>query len=208
MPTIIQDLKLKNDPTTIVHPNIESDNIPSSAITAVKIANATITSAKLASNAVSNAKIASSAVTETKIASGAVTSTKIASGAVTSAKIQSGAVQTSHFAPGAVDTNAIADHAVTASKLNIVFTPSSTILSLYPDLASFIAVAKNKLGIWRLIVEVADYNQETLFGTDGTRLFVSFYDPVTTNRKEEIITNDSDYTSFVTSLKLTIAEVQ
>lgn len=208
MPTIIQDLKLKNDPTTIVHPNIESDNIPSSAITAAKIASSTITSAKLASNSVTNTKIASSAVTDVKIASNAVTSAKIASGAVTSAKIETGAIQASHFSAGAVDTNAIADHAVTALKLNIVITPSTTVLSVYPDLASFIAVAKNKLGIWRLVAEVAGYNQDILFGTDGTRLLVSFYDSGTNARKEDVIATDGDYTSFVTSAKLAIVEVQ
>ena len=198
MATIVQDLKLKTDPTTIVHPNIEADNIPASAITAAKIASSTITSAKLASNAVTNAKIASSAVTDAKIASGAVTS----------AKIETGAIQTSHFATGAVDTNAIADHAVTALKLNIVITPSTTVLSVYPDLASFIAVAKNKLGIWKLVAEVAGYNQEILFGTDGTRLLVSFYDSGTNARKEDIIATDSDYTSFVGACKLAIVEVQ
>lgn len=208
MATIIQDLKLKTDPTTIVHPNIEADNIPASAITAAKIASSTITSAKLASNAVTNAKIASSAVTDDKIASGAVTSAKIASGAVTSAKIETGAIQASHFSAGAVDTNAIADHAVTALKLNIVITPYTTVISLYPDLASFIAVAKNKLGIWKLVAEVAGYNQEILFGTDGTRLLVSFYDSGTNARKEDIIATDSDYTSFVGACKLAIVEVQ
>lgn len=95
MPEINQDLKLQSDPTTIVRPNIVSDNIPSGAVTEAKLATGAVTQGKLASGAVGNAQLATQAVSADKIAPNAVTHAKIASGAVGNAQLATGAVSTS-----------------------------------------------------------------------------------------------------------------
>lgn len=110
MPTITQNLLLKDDPETIVHPNIEKNNIPAAAVTTDKIADGAITTGKIAPNA----------VTADKVANGAITTDKIASGAVTSGKIGDGEVGAGKLASGAVTTTKIAARAVTEGKLNII----------------------------------------------------------------------------------------
>lgn len=87
MPTIYQDLKLENDPATIVRPNIESDNIPTAAVDSSKIATGAVTSTKIASLAVTSDKIASQAITTDKIASSAVTNDEIADLTIQGVKI-------------------------------------------------------------------------------------------------------------------------
>lgn len=99
MPTITQDLKLQSDPSTIVRPNIQSSNIPSSAVT--------------------SDKIASAAVTSSKIASSAVTSDKIADGAIITAKLDDSSVTTAKLANLSVGTAQLKDDSVNIDKLKI-----------------------------------------------------------------------------------------
>lgn len=89
MATIRSDLKLKNDPSTIVHPNIEADNIPAFAIDGTKIASGAITFSKIGDGEVITAKLNDGAVTTAKINDGAVTGAKIANSTITNNKIVS-----------------------------------------------------------------------------------------------------------------------
>ena len=102
MAEILQDLKLQSDPTTIVRPNVVSDNIPDGAIVTNKLATGAVTTAKIADGAVTTAKLDAAAVTTAKVADGAVTTAKLDAGAVTNAKIQNSAVDASKIASGAV----------------------------------------------------------------------------------------------------------
>lgn len=77
MPTIYQDLKLENDPSTIVRPNIEGANIPTSAVDSSKIATGAVTNGKIAALAVTNDKIASRTITKDKIAANTITNDEI-----------------------------------------------------------------------------------------------------------------------------------
>lgn len=104
MAVITQDLKLKSDPSTIVHPNIESANIPAGAVDTSHLAVYAVTAAKLAPTAVTDTKIASNAVTTAKIQDGAVTEDKIASGAVTGAKIAAQTITGSKIASDTIGT--------------------------------------------------------------------------------------------------------
>ena len=107
MPEINQDLKLQSDPTTIVRPNINSDNIPSGAVTEAKLATGAVTQGKLASGAVGNAQLATQAVS----------ADKIAPNAVTHAKMADDSVDTNNLVNQSVTSNKIATGAVSASKL-------------------------------------------------------------------------------------------
>lgn len=112
MAVIRQDLKLEEDPTTIVHPNIETGNIPDSGITTNKIADNAVTSAKLNDNAVTTGKIHSSAVTSGKIAGNAITTSKINDGAVTTDKLADGNVTGAKIATGTITKSKIAYHEI------------------------------------------------------------------------------------------------
>lgn len=116
MPEKITDLRLKEDSSTIVRPNIVPDNIPSGAVTTAKLAAGAVTSAKIDGGAVTEGKIASSAVTAGKIGSNAVTEAKILDGSVTSGKIAAGAVTTAKIAAGAITEEKIGDHHITPIK--------------------------------------------------------------------------------------------
>lgn len=98
-----QTLREKDNPANNVYPNIQAQNIPDGAVSALKIADGSITADKIASNAVTSGKLASNAVTAGKIASGAVTSAKLADQGVTTAKISDGAVTASKTDFGASD---------------------------------------------------------------------------------------------------------
>ena len=108
MAEIRQDIKLQNDPSTIVRPNIIGDCIP----------DGDVTHAKLATDAVEEGNIRDSSVSEDKIADGSITTNKIASGAVTSGKIDSGAVTSGKIASNAVTNAKIQDHAIMFDKFN------------------------------------------------------------------------------------------
>lgn len=97
MPIIYQDLKLENDPSTIVRPNIEGANIPTSAVD----------SSKIATGAVTNTKIAALAVTGDKIASQAITTDKIAAKAVTNDEIDDLTIQGGKIANNTITANKI-----------------------------------------------------------------------------------------------------
>lgn len=104
MAVITQDLKLKSDPSTIVHPNIESSNIPADAVGTSQIAANSIINAKIADYAVSGTKISAGAISTAKIQDGAVTEGKIASGAVTGAKIAAQTITGSKIASDTIGT--------------------------------------------------------------------------------------------------------
>lgn len=107
MPEINQDLKLRSDPSTIVRPNIVSDNIPSGAITEDKLATRAVTQGKLATGAVGTSQLATQAVT----------SDKVAPNAITNAKMANDSVDTNNLVNQSVTNNKIATGAVSASKL-------------------------------------------------------------------------------------------
>lgn len=109
MAVLISDLKLKENPATIVHPNIERANIPNNAINTSKIDALAVTTGKIAPNAVTSARIADGAVTESKILDNSVGATKLQSSSITTDKIVN----------GAVTTGKIATRSVTENRLNI-----------------------------------------------------------------------------------------
>lgn len=140
MPNIIQDLKLKSDPSTIVNPNIVSDNIPSGAVTTAKIASNAVTAGKIASGAVTASKIENGAVQQAHISVGAVTEPKIGTGAVTTAKIADGAITGAKIADNTIDGYyKIQDGTITLTKLGRKIMSKSEFVGLYPDFASFAA---------------------------------------------------------------------
>lgn len=102
MATITSDLKLQNDPSTIVHPNIESGNIPANAVTTAQIDDGAITAPKLSAGVVSTAKIADGAITTVKIADGSITSAKLGALSVGNGNIQNSAVTGDKIASNAV----------------------------------------------------------------------------------------------------------
>ena len=97
MPIIYQDLKLENDPSTIVRPNIEGANIPTSAVD----------SSKIATGAVTNTKIAALAVTGDKIAANTITKDKIAANTITNDEIEDLTIQGGKVANGTITANKI-----------------------------------------------------------------------------------------------------
>ena len=95
MPEINQDLKLQSDPSTIVRPNIVSDNIPSGAIDSTKLGASSVTSPKIAPSAVQSQHISAGAVQEAALDSLSVSTAKIQGGAVTTPKLANQAVNKS-----------------------------------------------------------------------------------------------------------------
>ena len=87
MSKVYETLKKKDDPTVEVYPNIESDNIPTGAITTSKIPTGAITTDKIADGNVNTSKIADNSITTPKIVSSAITTDKINSKAVTEDKL-------------------------------------------------------------------------------------------------------------------------
>lgn len=107
-----QTLREKDNPTNNVYPNIQSQNIPSRAVTGNQIALATIKTENLTYSCVQNQNLDTGAVSDTKIASNAVTTAKIATNAVTTAKIANEGVTTAKIADGAVTTLKLSSDAV------------------------------------------------------------------------------------------------
>ena len=130
MPTITQDLKLQSDPTTIVHPNIESANIPNAAVTTDKVQDSAITMDKIANSAVTSAKIQGLAVSTTKIANNAVTEGKIDSLSISTGKIKNAAVTSAKIADGAITTDKLGNQSVTKNKCNFHVFEEKTFLQL------------------------------------------------------------------------------
>lgn len=118
MAEIKQDLKLQSDPSTVVRPNIVSDNIPSGAVTSAKIAAGAVTQPKLGTSSVTSDKLAAGAVIEAKIADSAVTSTKLASGAVQNGNIANGAVTGDKIASGTIENANLRNYSVYGSKIS------------------------------------------------------------------------------------------
>lgn len=107
-----QTLREKDNPSNNVYPNIQSQNIPSRAVTGNQIALGTIKNENLSFSCVQNQNLDTGAVTDTKIASNSVTTAKIATSAVTTAKIADGAVTTAKIGDGAVTTLKLSSDAV------------------------------------------------------------------------------------------------
>ena len=112
MSKIHTTLHKKGDSSVDVYPNIESENIPSNAVTTDKIIDSAVTTAKIIDGAVTTGKIASNAVTTGKLASNSVTTAKIDTDAVTNAKIADGAVTQGKIADGAVNVNKLSLNSV------------------------------------------------------------------------------------------------
>lgn len=89
MSDVITTLKRKGDSTTSIYPNIKTNNIPSGAVTSVK----------LASNSVTNPKIVDNAITTEKIYDGAVTNEKLADYSVDRDKLADNCVYMTHLHP-------------------------------------------------------------------------------------------------------------
>lgn len=102
MAKIYETLKKKNDLSVEVYPNIESQNIPSSAISTDKIEDSAVTQPKLAIGSVSTSIIIDGAVTKSKLGNNSVSATKIESSAVTTIKINDGAVTTNKLGNASV----------------------------------------------------------------------------------------------------------
>ena len=87
MSELIKTLNNKDDPETLIYPNIKAANIPAAAINSSKLDDNAVTTAKIQDNSVTNAKIVMGAITNDKIADGAVITAKLDDNAVTNAKI-------------------------------------------------------------------------------------------------------------------------
>lgn len=118
MAKIYETLRKKNDPTIEVYPNIESQNIPSGAVTETKIGTNAVTTGKLANSAVNSNKLADGAIISTKLADGAVTTNKIADNSISNAKMQFDSVGTSNIVNYAVTTDKLAPSSVSDGQLS------------------------------------------------------------------------------------------
>lgn len=195
MAEIRQDIKLQNDPSTIVRPNIIGDCIPDRSITKDKIAYLTITSAELADDAASEDKIMDGAVTAIKIAANAVQTSKIGSGAVTSGKLASGAVTTAK----------IGDNQITSAKL-LVYTDQ---LATYLNDDNITTEAEFETWIDNLIVggcywaylATGTHKYPVVFAR-GAGVFISYFDG--TEWVILTIEDDTDYENFLAGDALNI----
>ena len=211
MPNIVQNLKLKSDPSTIVNPNIVSDNIPALAITTDKLAPNAVTAGKIGNGEITTLKIATSAVTANKIAAGAVTETKIDTGAVTTTKIADGAVTNAKIASGTIIDNNIMDNAIHASKL-IGFELSPTaILSHYPtfqDLLDWLdTFYPRELAMISFTTTKNGYRSKALVAWNSSipDMRILYFNDQNYAFETAKILNDSDYVSFVNAYFLEIA---
>ena len=186
MPNIIQDLKLKSDPSTIVNPNIVTDNIPSGAVTTPKID----------SNAVTTGKIAAGAVTEPKIDAGAVTTAKIADGAVTGAKIDDNTID------GATK---VIDATINLAKLYRKVWNKSQFTSLYPTFADFMTfitgLTPDEVCRLKFFIHLSSGVFESVhfcFKPSSPSYFVySYFDDGSGQWIKATISNDSDYSTYL-----------
>ena len=114
--------------STVVNGGIDSTNLATNAVSAVKIQadavttakilDANVTNPKLATNAVDTANIVDLAVTGGKIASGTVDTTQLTDLSVTTAKIDTGAVSESKLATDAVTPTKIQAEAIIETKID------------------------------------------------------------------------------------------
>ena len=211
MPNIIQDLKLKSDPSTIVNPNIVSDNIPSGAVTTAKIASNAVTAGKLATGAVTASKIENGAVQQAHISVGAVTEPKIDAGAVTTAKIADGAVTWEKIADETIIDNNIRDNAIHAGKLIGFSLSPADILGHYPTLQDLLdwldTYSARELATISFTTEKNGYRSKALVAWKSSvpDLRIFYFNDSTNDFEMEKILSDSDYVSFVTGAILYIA---
>ena len=117
MSKIHTTLHKKGDSSVEIYPNIETENIPSGAITQDKMANGSIGTNQILANAITSAKISSNAITSGKLATSSVTTDKINDGAVTTSKLANGSVDNNKLASDSVRTTNIKNGAVTYDKL-------------------------------------------------------------------------------------------
>jgi hypothetical protein len=118
MSKIHTTLHKKGDSSVEIYPNIESENIPSGAITQDKIVNGAIGTNQILANAITSAKISSNAITSGKLATSSVTTDKINDGAVTTSKLANVSVTNEKIADGSINNAKIQDGTITYSKLS------------------------------------------------------------------------------------------
>lgn len=211
MPNIIQDLKLKSDPSTIVNPNIVTDNIPSGAVTTPKIDSNAITTAKIADGAVTYPKIADNAISGNKIIDLAITTAKIADGAVTTAKIADGAVTWKKIAENTIIDNNIRDNAIHAGKLIGFSLKPADILGHYPTLQDLLdwldTYSARELATIAFTTNKNGYRSKAVVAWKSSvpDLRIFYFNDSTNDFEMEKILSDSDYVSFVTGAILNIA---
>ena len=206
MPNIIQDLKLKSDPSTIVNPNIVSENIPSGAVTTAKIASNAVTAGKVATGAVTASKIENGAVQSSHISVGAVTEPKIDAGAVTTAKIADGAVTGSKIANNTIDAaTKVIDGTINLAKISRKLWKKSQFTSLCPtfaDLMSFITgLSPDEVCRLKFFLRLSSGVFESVhfcFKPSSPAYFVySYFDDGSGQWVKVTISNDSDYTTYL-----------
>lgn len=206
MPNIIQDLKLKSDPSTIVNPNIVTDNIPSGAVTTAKIASNAVTAGKIASGAVTASKIENGAVQTSHISAGAVTEPKIDSGAITTAKIADGAVTGTKIADNTIDgATKVIDATINLAKLLRKVWNKSQFTSLCPTFADFMTfitgLKPDEVCGLKFFLRLSSGVFESVhfcFKASSPSYFVySYFDDGSGQWIKTTISNDSDYSTYL-----------
>lgn len=208
MPNIIQNLKLKSDPNTIVNPNIVSDNIPSGAVTTPKVDSNAITTAKIADGAVTYPKIADNAISGNKIIDLAITTAKIADGAVTTAKIADNAVTGTKIADNTINgATKVIDASINLAKLSRKIWNRSQFISLYPTFADFMSfitgLIPDEVCRLKFFMRLSSGFFESVhfcFKAVSPASFVySYFDDVSGQWIKVTISNDSDYSTYLAS---------
>lgn len=208
-----QTLREKDNPTNYVYPNIKTQNIPSSAITSVKIASGAVIASKIASGAIGSQHISAGAVNSNAISDGVITESKIANDAVTTLKIADGAIIGSKINDDAVSETKIKDEAVTLAKIRFYRLPNLDLLDEYSDFASFIGFltsirgtsirAYHSLEFWGISGDFA-CRFDMAESMSGTSVYFRYFDNVTKDWKTEKIDNDADYVNFFATHRITM----
>lgn len=180
-----------------VFPNIRSNNIPSGAVTTLKIADDAVTNAKIANGAISNGKLADSSITTSKIVDSSVTTSKLADGSVTQAKIAPNAIGYAQIEDGAVFGDKIPDESISGSKLaedSITMGSFSTDrISLYDLIETqgstdFLAYYAMELVIGQCVKLCAEWDTgsytvyvsiDRIYVLQGQFMSIKYYDPIT-----------------------------
>ena len=208
MPEIIQDLKLKSDPSTIVRPNVVSSNIPANAITTGKIADEALTTGKIANEAITSAKIAPGAVSSAKLEASAVLESKIANNAVTQNKIASGAVTETKIGPEAVTSGKISPLAVTFTKLKYTRKTAAELLSLCPTLHDFYLFIDTfrvrMLSFFSYSLAEMAYPTHYFFDANAEVVYMEEYNDNDGKFEYTKLQTDSDYITFVQNHRLSM----
>lgn len=206
MPNIIQNLKLKSDPNTIVNPNIVSDNIPSSAVTTPKIDSNAITTAKIADGAVTTNKIGDNAITANKIVNNAITTAKIDNNAITTAKIADGAVIGTKIADNTIDgATKVIDATINLAKLSRKVWNKGQFTSLCPTFADFMTLITGltpdevcRLKFFLRLSSGVFESVHFCFKASSPSYFVySYFDDGSGQWIKATISNDSDYSTYL-----------